>query len=72
MSVRCEDREGECFARRHGFCMILLESAERCSFKKPTRTVTKGVEYPYNPASCGDCSAGNVRVQEMRWKHGRS
>ena len=47
----CKDIEGACFARKDGECTILTDTACPCHFKKPDRSYTNGVHYPYNPAS---------------------
>ena len=65
--VRCNDREGECFAREHGLCKILTSAPARCSFKKPVAEITNGVRYPYNPGICGINDA-NLRAIMSRAK----
>lgn len=67
LTVRCRDKDGECFARKNGYCMILLESQIGCKFKKPQREWTNGRHYPYNPESC-NIDYNSSRIMHYRWR----
>ena len=57
MTIKCYDREGECFGRTiAGRCEVLNQRCVPCPFKKPERLVTNGVFYPYDTRKCKERS----------------
>ena len=62
---------GKCFARDHGFCNILMETSEKCSFQKPDRAVTNGVRYKFSPWSCPSGNDRTIQKILREWMDGK-